>query len=356
MLIIILELIKESKQSTAKLFKVEINGEVTLAKECGKCSLIKTLDKFHVDKGALGGVNTNCKECRSERKTPKRKAVKINIDGMNVDAIDCTLCKEIKPLTEFSKGNGVGGKQTKCKQCQSEYHEINKERENERSRQWLINNPEKAKEMRRNFIENNPNYKRDYYRKWRLKNKDKTHKYYLKQKPKHKLHMKKWHMKNKEYHRFLNKVNGIKRRAIDNYLLGDCSAEDIVSLREYFNNQCSLSEAKENIHIDHFIPISIGHGGSYIGNLIPLSEPLNRSKFNKNPFEWIKQDEVDIDLDKWENLIEYLSNINDMSNDEFRSFVYWCFNNQRNLEDLEKNNISSIEMWKQSQLKGTLLL
>jgi hypothetical protein len=345
----ILELLVESKQSSAKLFKVEIDGEITtLAKQCGKCDQIKTLDKFHIDKGALGGVNTNCKECRSDRKTPKRKVVKLIINGLEVDGIDCTGCKILKPLTEFAKGNGVGGVTTRCFDCSKEYRDRNRERIRMTNKEYRDNNPEKMKEFRRVFTDNNPTYHRDYYRIWRPKNKDRTHKYYIKQKPQHKLNMEKWYAENKEYHNYLKKVNGIKRRAIDNYLIGNCSMSDIISLKEYFNNECSLTYSKENIQLDHFIPISIGHGGSYVGNLIPLSEPLNRSKFNKNPFEWIKQEDVKIDTVKWNKLIEYLSETNKMSIDEYHSFVYWCFDNKRSLEDLEKNKTSSIELWKQN--------
>ncbi len=129
----------------------------------------------------------------------------------------------------------------------------------------------------------------------------------------------------------------------------------------FFNNYeyCFLTGIKsegygatKTVHLDHFIAIDTGHVGRIIGNLYPLSSKLNISKSNKNPFEWIKEDTVanQISPDKWNKLIGYFAHCYDLTVEQYKDFVYWCYANPRRIKDIEKDgDITSLELWKRSK-------
>lgn len=127
--------------------------------------------------------------------------------------------------------------------------------------------------------------------------------------------------------------------------------ESVKFLVLYFENECALTSSKTLV-LDHFIPLSWGHGGSYIGNIVPLDSFLNHSKLNINPFEWIKKKDISsiIDKNKWNKLIKYLAKENKMNTKNFRDYVYWCEENKRTLEEVkEQKGLSSIQLWKKGK-------
>jgi hypothetical protein len=125
---------------------------------------------------------------------------------------------------------------------------------------------------------------------------------------------------------------------------------DVKLLHSYFKEECSLTGDIEEITIDHFIPISWGHGGTYIGNVYPLNITINRSKKDLNPFKWFEwaKDKYEINIHKWNNLIEKLAIMNGLSVMEFKDFIYWCERNKRTIEEIQKENIPSIVIWKKA--------
>jgi HNH endonuclease len=95
-----------------------------------------------------------------------------------------------------------------------------------------------------------------------------------------------------------------------------------------FDYKCALTGDASDIVIDHFIPISIGHGGNTIGNNIPLSRSINASKSNRNPFEWIKE-RPDLDYERFHQIVSYLAITNGMSVSAYIEYVEWCFKHPR---------------------------
>jgi len=106
---------------------------------------------------------------------------------------------EIHPDKELSKNNI-------CKKCYQKdylkkYYRINKQKLDERHKEYEFNNLERVREIKRNYRERNPNKDRDYYKthkesvdkrnkKWRDNNKDYYKKYnkkYRKEHPEKKL-------------------------------------------------------------------------------------------------------------------------------------------------------------------------
>jgi hypothetical protein len=127
-------------------------------------------------------------------------------------------------------------------------------------------------------------------------------------------------------------------------------SRDTINLIKEFNYNCPLTEksSRENdIGIDHFIPISVGHGGTIKENLIPLERGVNISKGSKNPFEWINT-RPDLSIENFNEIVSYLAELNKLTIGEYRQFVYWCYDNPRGLKEVEKDRRQSIDIWKEA--------
>ena len=79
-------------------------------KECGKCSDIKSLDKFSSDRSTVTGLTSTCKNCKAEYNLDNRDSIKrttakrrYNIDDAKYDELDkinnCEICgKDVKGM------------------------------------------------------------------------------------------------------------------------------------------------------------------------------------------------------------------------------------------------------------------
>tara|TARA_R110000824_G_C15169996_1_gene672812 strand:+ start:722 stop:1324 length:603 start_codon:yes stop_codon:yes gene_type:complete len=77
-------------------------------KECGKCSCIKSLDKFSSDKSTVTGLTSTCKSCKVKYNLGNKESIKrttakrrYGIDDTKYDELDkinnCEICeKEVK--------------------------------------------------------------------------------------------------------------------------------------------------------------------------------------------------------------------------------------------------------------------
>lgn len=141
-----------------------------------------------------------------------------------------------------------------------------------------------------------------------------------------------------------------RRRAMKAALPYDLTAAEWYNIRyEKFNDCCALTGEREGLSLDHFVAINTGHGGTVVGNVYPLNGVLNCSKGDANPFEWVQREDIRerICLERFNTLVEYLAEQNDLTVEMFRDFVYWCFANQRSLIDVRRDRgVSSIELFK----------
>lgn len=112
-------------------------------------------------------------------------------------------------------------------------------------------------------------------------------------------------------------------------------------------------------HLDHVIPLTAGHGGTTYENIVPLRADLNISKHNACIFKWFADNRERFDLSqrKFDELIEYLADINEVTTKEYEEFVYWCHDNPRTVEEIEADNERygykkpSIEIWREEVAK-----
>lgn len=271
---------RHNKTSEERNFIFEKDGEKF--KKCNKCRVVLPVKKFYRHGK---GVTSKCRKCLSDerRKGTAPKIIEVVLVN-GVESKECRSCGEVKPLDSFQKsGNkGIGNRRGDCRECMkvisARYRKEHREKMAERSRRWRERNPIKQKEASR---------------RWRESNK---HKDVL----------------------YRNKRNSAKK-GLRNDLTPD-EWEDILSR---FKGKCSLTGDKQDISMDHFIPISTGYGGTYVGNVYPLSLKLNTSKWNRNPFEWYEKygRNHGVSKDRWNELISYLSSENDMTPEEFERYV-----------------------------------
>lgn len=106
----------------------------------------------------------------------------------------------------------------------------------------------------------------------------------------------------------------------------DLNIDDLVKTAEFFDYKCALSGEKIELEWDHVIPQSVLKNGGYYGNIIPLHAKLNGSKSDTNIFEWFEANRQRFELSekKFNRLISFLAEANEMSIEEYKEHVYRC--------------------------------
>lgn len=143
------------------------------------------------------------------------------------------------------------------------------------------------------------------------------------------------------------------RKARKEALPDEVSAEEYREIFEgVFDGRCALTGEATELSVDHAIPFSVGHVGTTLYNVYPLSRRLNSSKFNVNIFEWVKRPHVAplIDSQRFDKLIEFLAGQAGLSYEEYREFTYWCFDHIRDVSEIEAGGkVSSLSLWIESK-------
>jgi hypothetical protein len=266
----------QKKNGKGTIYFVDKN-DVIVSKTCTKCDEIKTLGHFAENKGGLGNRRAKCLKCHnkvyaSTKDYDIRKTKRVKLETRDgVPGKECTSCSQWKTLEDYAiDRTGLGGKEAKCKTCRAEYgrsfREIHRKYEAERTRNWRINNPEK--EARRKQ----------------------------------------------------------RRRAREKNLSDNFSKEQMDETFTYFGG-CALTGEIGDIHWDHAIPLATGQCGTTFGNMIPLRGDLNRSKNDSNIFEWfsVNKERFNVSQSKFDILIEWLAEVNDMTIEQYKTHVYRCF-------------------------------
>jgi len=304
-------------------------------KRCSSCHLIKSVDAFGTRTKNKDGKSGRCKECvKNSIKVGKRtdiveKIYTLLLDGQPLQAKKCRDCKELKPLAELALNTTVeSGRDSLCNVCkasrQRHYYQHNREKVLSSTKKWVTSNPTKVKQQKES---------------WYLKNKESFTRY-----------RKKYYLQNKESEMKRMSIHNKKRRTMKQKLPFFFTTEHEEQLRTMYQHQCTLTSDQLNVQIEHFIPLSWGHGGTYKSNLYLLTRSLNISKRDKNPFEWIKQPHVQqqVNLKKWKELIQRLADEHHLTTEEFKHYVYWCEKNKRLPETISKTSPTSFQLWQES--------
>lgn len=226
-------------------------------------------------------------------------------DGKIV-AKECVQCREVKRVDEFSKkARGFKGINPNCRKCANKtYNEYVKKD----PQKYLEIGRKSSKKYRERNVEERRAYNREYYDKNKSRIIARTVRYF-----------------ENNPHKRIENTN--KRRARKRVL----PVEDIK-----INPICALTNKRDDLHIDHVIPLSIGRGGHTEANVIYLSDYLNISKSDRNIFDWFADNRERFGLEqrKFDGLIEYLAEINGMTTKEYEEYVRWCHDNPRTIDEI----------------------
>lgn len=219
--------------------------------------------------------------------------------------MNCSICGEEKEITEFysiTKGSGYFGMRRECRNCSLQ-----------RVRNWANKNRDRIVESVRR---NRKRYRELYPEKF------------------------------KRY----TTEHQAKRRALDIHLGYDFSVKENEKI---FGTTCVLT-GDTDIAYDHFVPLNWGHVGSYNRNMYPLNQRLNSSKWAHNPFDWFEDNHERFGLirRKFDELVTILAELNGLTTDEYRDFVYWCEANKREPEEIALDPRPSIDIWRDSMKVG----
>ncbi|WP_298833878.1 hypothetical protein [uncultured Planococcus sp.] len=135
-----------------------------------------------------------------------------------------------------------------------------------------------------------------------------------------------WRKNNPEKAALIMKRSTALRKARMVALPATLTGEQMASMYKHFNSSCALTGSTTDIHIDHAIPIAIGHGGTIVENMIPLRGDLNISKSARNIFEWFVgiKPRLNLPQSRFDFTIAYLADLNGMTSAEYRDYVYEC--------------------------------
>lgn len=275
--------IEEKRTHRGLVYFVDSTGEI-VAKVCTCCGETVAMEGFYVRKSCLGGRLPMCKKCNSERsyKYNRENAEEIN-----------------EQKRAYRKNNP-----DKTSKYAREYYEKHSEKLKERNRNYYENNTEKAIEYARKRTRKDPEKFRKYSSDYKKANPEKSA-----------LHRR-------------------RRRARKRGLPDTLTSEQWDSTVNFFGGGCALSGHSEFVK-EHVIPIKIGRGGTTFENIIPMRQDLNTSKAVSHIFEWFDSnyERLNLKKDKFNQLIEYLADVNDMTVQEYRKYVDWCFDNPVSFAD-----------------------
>lgn len=280
-------------------------------------------------KDALSKTGLSNIMVKPKRKGAVEKLYDIEVDGVLEKGKKCRVCMNVKQLDNMvSNKFRKSGKDTICKECFAErgrkYYSNNRDKCLDAAKKWTKNNSEQIKKQKAKWYEENKEEFTAYRKAYYEENKEKEFE-------RMRYHTKKW------------RTNQYSLP----FILTIEEEQEIIDL---YQNSCSLTRMKENAAMEHFIPLSWGHGGTYKGNLYLLNGTLNLSKKNKNPFKWIETNNYQdiIDMSEWDKLIQRLATENNMTVAEFREFVYWCEANKRTEKERKSDTRLSAGIWRES--------
>jgi len=312
-------LVEKKNRRGTRYFENE-DGEIT-ARGCSKCEVIKTVNRFTKKKNKFGGLNSCCKECERKYRQENKERIAER---------DRKYYQENKEwYAENTRKYQQENKESIAENARK-YKQENKESIAENARKYQQENKERIAERDRKYYQENKERIAERDRKYKQENKESIRKYYQENKESIAEKSRKYQQENKE----LFQIKSAKRRARKRQLPDDLTLEQRNATLVHFNNSCALT-GDSDVHLDHAIPVVIGHGGTTEQNMIPLRADLNISKHARCIFDWFYdvKDYFKLSQTKFDELIGYLADINGMTADEYEGYVRGCHDNPRVIDE-----------------------
>lgn len=260
-------------------------------RECSICSEVKPLTEYYKSKSATG-YHSGCKQCYAESmgwEYQPRKQFPIAPDGFKY----CRNCGELKPLNKFSPVNiGINkdGKASWCNDCNLGKYYIKSELRGVKRRVTPPDGMNYCYRCNKTLPSTNAYFDKGHGRNGLQPMCKSCHKSYEQI------------YKTRPHAKRLNVLSTARRRMRKALLPFDYTDTDWQACLEYWGHQCAICGAKPDLWLflaqDHWNPVNLG-GGTLIDNIVPLchsksreANPLgscNTSKRDTPPLEWLEQ-------------------------------------------------------------------
>ena len=176
----------------------------------------------------------------------------------------CTICKQLKPVSEFYKDTQRGdGFYTKCKKCHAllvaNWQQKNSEKFRQVNREWKKTHPENRRIHSRTAARRHPDKRRAYGILWREKNPD---------------YGRNWRRNNLDKVRNYQQIRYVRQKGNG----GNMTVDEWHSILDFYGHRCLCCGRDDvKLTIDHVLPIFLG-GTHTVENVQPLCGPCNSSK------------------------------------------------------------------------------
>ena len=232
----------------------------------------------------------------------------------NIEYKECSSCKEIKELNNFSKNKkSWDGLKPYCKECAKikgkKYRTENREEDLKRKKEWYKNSKEKAKERSNNEIKNNSkkicskcNKKLDINEFRERANGG----FYSVCRNCENKYTKSYRINNRETYKNIHAITKQRRRKKSKLIISNFKNSDWKECKDYFENKCAYcGREMKNLTQDHLIPLS--KGGNYTkGNIVPCCRSCNSSKNNKDFITWYRKQKF-YSIKRENKILSYIS-------------------------------------------------
>lgn len=226
----------------------------------------------------------------------------------------------MKDISAYSKQKGgLGGRRARCRKC------INTGVKEDRKK-----NPKKYNSEQR--IEYRKEYFTEYYLKHAEVIKDRSAEHYYMRRGNEDFrrrraeNKKEWAQKNPHMITLQNHRRMARKRELPH----NFTESDMAKTLERFGGKCALTGMDCELHWDHVIPLTTGHGGTTPWNMLPISATLNVSKGNRHILEWFEDNKRYYNLSETllYEALDYLSDLKSVTPKELIEHMDWCFENK----------------------------
>lgn len=197
------------------------------------------------------------------------------IDGVEVK--HCGKCDTWKPLDSYNRNNKKwDGLSHKCKACEKQYREDNKENRSKYDKQRYHENRDSLLESRKKHYQNNRESILEQKKEYHQNNQERLlgyQKQYRKDNP-------------EKCRKWARKRRAMKEQVSENYTY---EQERVVELT--FQHKCFRCGSTENLNHDHHRPLSKGYALTP-SNAVLLCKSCNCAKSDKDPEEFYTKEEL----------------------------------------------------------------
>lgn len=271
---------KERQKMTRSLISYEDALKLNLTKICKVCNQKKTVDQYYKDCKSKYGVINTCKQCDSIIKNYSQSVISYNHAVEYGLTKVCSKCQKEKSVEKFHKSKrGKYGVGSWCNDCRSIY-----------KREHYLKNEERLIQEKKDYYYANKDILNAKKKIYRLNNKLKL--YYI---------HRNYRQNNKEIGRKHCQIRRVKLKK----LKASFTVEEWLNALEFFDYKCAYCrDEHETLEQDHVVPLS--KGGNYTANnIIPACRRCNSSKNAKEMSRWFKQ-QLFYDSKNEEYIIKYL--------------------------------------------------